>query len=225
MALKLPSRPPKILEKAIRFNAMQWKDGKFLLWNVPGMLSQLYVVAYQQRLMENQFGPKKTASILYNAGELQGQQGTKIITEKFGYAKTIMDKRKLFEFNVGQGEIVGMGAFKVAIFDTDKNIFIITGDSTLAIEYSKFFGQQKEPIDHFLRGVMAGLMEVLIDKKMFCYETKCIAKGNTICEFIIKPMEMINKEDPTIREQLIEELPDMKGLGAKKEPYLSITQS
>ncbi|MCD6590870.1 MAG: hypothetical protein J7K72_02765 [Candidatus Aenigmarchaeota archaeon] len=46
-------------------------------------------------------GFQKTASILYNLGYFQAKEGMKMISERFGYAKTIPDKKKLNPLKTG----------------------------------------------------------------------------------------------------------------------------
>jgi len=48
-------------------------------------------------------------------------------------------------------------------------------------------GKKNRPNCHFVRGYLAGLFSKFFNKKMFAIETKCIAKGDPHCEFIVKP--------------------------------------
>jgi len=213
MSFKPPPKLPGLLEKVIRFKALQHKQGKVLLHGIPVLLTLYFICIYLQKLLEKLYGKIPAASILHHLGYTQAKQGIKLINKRFGYAITITDKRKLLEFHEGQAEIIGLGRFKISKFDFDKNIFILRGTSTLACEYLKFFGLQKYPVDHFLRGGLVAAIESLTNKKMFCYESKCIAKGNPFCEFVIRPIKAWNKKE--LKEQKIKELPDMEKLGAK----------
>ena len=42
------------------------------------------------------------------------------------------------------------------------------------------------PYSFFLRGILAGVLTALFNRKMKAEETKCIAKGDPYCEFIVK---------------------------------------
>ncbi|MFH1249201.1 MAG: V4R domain-containing protein [archaeon] len=215
------NEPSPLLQRVIRLKAIKHKDGKLTLWNIPGLLSALYVTVYQQRLMEK-LHAKEAANILYNLGRFQAIQGFRMTAKHFGYAKSIESKRRLLEFNTGQSEIVGTGKYKWIKMDFEKNLFLVVGKSTLAEEYKRFFGIQKMPVDHFMRGQGAGYIEELTGKKMLCVETKCIAMGHEYCEFVIKQFGEWDKKDRLVKEQIFTQLPDMKNLGAKMEPYLSL---
>lgn len=202
------STPPAILQKMLAFKAFKHENGKLFLWGIPGFLTATYVTVYQMKLFEKEIGQKKLESLIYALGKFQGKEGFKIMTEKFGYAQTFQDKKKLLEFQTGQTEIVGVGSFSWAMMDFENEIFIIKGKSTLAEEYKRIFGMNKFPIDYLLRGAFAAFIEELLKKKVFCIETKCIVEGKDECEFVIKPLEKWDKKE--IEKQWFDEIDEIK---------------
>ena len=46
--------------------------------------------------------------------------------------------------------------------------------------------ESKEPTCHFIRGFIAGVCRVMFDDSAECVETKCMAKGDALCEFQVK---------------------------------------
>jgi predicted hydrocarbon binding protein len=212
--------PPAILQKVMKFKAIQHNEGKVLLWGIPCFISELYIFIYLQRLLENELGQKKAASMLYSLGQLQAEEGTRMITERFGYAKSIQDKRKLIEFNLGQGEMVGAGRSEIVRLDFDEEVMVIRCDSPIAGEYKRFFGPQKKPVDHFIRGMLDGMGGLVTSKERLCVEAQCIASGKQYCEFIIKPLERWDKNDPVFKAQSVSREKTMKELGASREPYI-----
>jgi predicted hydrocarbon binding protein len=212
--------PPAILQKVMRFQAIKHRDGKFLLWGIPCFISQLYAYVYLCRLIENRFGKKENMNLNYNFGKLQAREGFRMISERFGYAETIRDKKMMLEFNSGQAELVGIGSLDWVKMDFEKNYFILRVKSPIAEEHKRFFGLQREPVDHFIRGEMTAYIEEISGKKIFTLEKICIAMGKPCCEFIAKPVEEWDKNDPLVKSQWVDDLPGMKDLGAKIEPYL-----
>ncbi|MBU1120992.1 4-vinyl reductase, partial [Candidatus Micrarchaeota archaeon] len=63
-------------------------------------------------------------------------------------------------------------------------------------------GKISFPVDHFVRGILAGLFSNAFHTDLDCLELKCIASGSSECEFIVnKPYEFdFGKE--TTRKQL-----------------------
>lgn len=43
-----------------------------------------------------------------------------------------------------------------------------------------------KPVSHFLRGVLGGIFFTIFRKEIAVYETRCIAKGDKFCEYIVK---------------------------------------
>jgi predicted hydrocarbon binding protein len=207
------------LQKVIGFRALKWKDGKLIIWNVPGFLSQLYTVVYQQRLMENQFGTRNTMETFYNTGKFQARKGVEMFNKRFGFSQKIQDIEKLLEFNIGQSEFVGLGRFQWVKLDFENEIFICVGKSSFAEEYKKFFGIQKGAVDHLIRGCATASIEAVLNKKMLGIETNCVGEGKPFCQIVVRPIEKWDRKIPRIKNQWANDLPDMKKLGAQKESF------
>jgi predicted hydrocarbon binding protein len=214
--------PPAILQRVLRFKAMKYEsNGGITLWGIPSVLSMHYALVYLQRLLEDKSGLKKASSFFYAQGALQARQGFRMISKRFGYAKSIPDKANLLRFNAGQAEMVGRGEYEWKAMDFDKGSFVITGHSTTADEYKRFFGTQSHSVDHFMRGAINSYIEESLGKKCFTAESKCLAMGHKYCEFITKPLKNW-KGDSLFKEQAIEDMPTIEQMGSKILPYLSL---
>ncbi|MFH0978163.1 MAG: 4-vinyl reductase [Candidatus Woesearchaeota archaeon] len=209
---------PSILEKIIRFQAFKWKDGKIILWNVPGYLSPLFSVVYQQRLLEKLHGHNEAAEFFYNVGKFQGQQTFRVIARNYGYNNLIKDKKRLLEFQTGQSALVGVGEYTWVKFDMDNKKFVVRGRSSFADEYVALFGIQKKPVCHLVRGLCAGFIEELIKEPCLSIETSCIASSNPVCEFVVRPLKAWDKTDPLVKSQWVRKIHDLRSLGSLKSP-------
>lgn len=209
-----------IIERVIRFKEFKHDRGKFLVFGIPGNMSANYVNIFLWRLLEKKFGKKKTMEVLYNVGKFQALQGINIFNKRFGFAKKITNKKKLLEFGLKNFAFVGAGTFEIKRADIENLFFIITGKSNFAEEYKRFFGPQKAHYDDAMRGAFAGTVEAIFGKKVFCVKTRCISQGKPACEFVIKPLEKWNKNDPVFKEQYVHKLHNIEDLGAKINPYL-----
>ncbi len=72
---------------------------------------------------------------------------------------------------------------------------------------SRLKKKAKNPADHILRGYFAGLFTKAFGKDVDCVELKCIALGDSSCEFIIKPRVEFSKDKPRSMRQLREKTP------------------
>jgi hypothetical protein len=213
--------PPAIVQRVMRFKAIKHEDGKFLIFGNPAFIDPIYVQVYYHKLVEKKCGDEANR-IRYYTAKLQAMIGTKIINERFGYAKTIPDKEKLTEFNQGQPEIMGLGQFQRVRMDFKNNLFIYSGRSPYAEEYKRFFGPQKGPVDYWLMGMWAGAFEAITNKKMLCIEKRCVAAGSKTCEFVIKPVKDWEKSELKKYEFLLKEAESMEELGGKMPPYIAL---
>lgn len=195
-----PLALPPILEKTLRFNALKYEDnGLFLLWGTPCIIDPIQMKLYEDFLLKKELGFQKAAATIYNIAKLQAFMGVNIICKRYGYAETINEKLNLLNFNIGQFELLGQGKFTKEIVDFKNNIFIYTSNSQYAKEHSSFLGLQKQPVDHFVAGLWAGCIEAIIGTPMVCIETKCIATGSNICEFVIKAASAWDKKLSSVK--------------------------
>ncbi len=215
--------PPKILQRVMKFKAIKHDRGKFLIWGNPAFIDPIYIQLYYHKLVEKSC-KSEANRIRYHVAKFQAEIGTRIINERFGYAKTLKEKQSLTIFNQGQTEVLGLGSFNIIRMDFKNNIFMYKGVSPFAEEYKRFFGLQKKPVDYWLMGMWAGAFEVITGKKMLCLETKCVASGASSCEFVVKPVESWSKSDANFKSNsfLVKDEPGFKGLGSKFTPYLGL---
>lgn len=188
--------PPPLLEKVLRFKAIQHKEGKFFLWGTPCTILPMASSAFLFKLVEEAYGPEVVKNSIYYTGKFQAIRGVQIINKRFGYAETMQDQKKLLEFNTQQLELLGLGSWqwKRMGFGSD-NIFILSGKSPFAEIYKRFFGWRKEVVDYFMAGIIAGGLEGITGKKFDCVEQGCIAKGGTYCELMAKPSTDWTKDE------------------------------
>ena len=185
---------------------------------MPSTINPIIIQIYYQKLIEMHCSKKEADRIWYYAGKSQARLGSDLVDKKYGYSKSLKSKKKILELDIGQPEIVGMGKFDLMRADFKNNIFISRCRSSPYAEvYKMFFGLQKECVDFWLMGIWAGGIEPIVNEKLVCFETNCVAKGDKYCEFIIKPVKAWGKKDYLMKKYsyLLEEEPSLKDLGAR----------
>ena len=63
-------------------------------------------------------------------------------------------------------------------------------------------GKVQRPVDHFLRGTLAGLFSNVFGADVECIETHCTALGGGDCRLIVKPHEEMDFSKQRVRDQL-----------------------
>jgi len=142
--------------------------------------------------------PVRTLNFLFkNLLETNKEEGKKIITmiaekqitnairrykEVFGLEKVSLND---IIFNFLQFlEILGVGKPQFTL--VNEKTIIIRLESILAREYVLEYGKREESWDFYIEKLIEFGFEKMLDQKVECKETKCIAKGDETCEFIIK---------------------------------------
>lgn len=67
---------------------------------------------------------------------------------------------------------------------------------------TRLLGKAKEPVDHFFRGIFAGLFSNAFGKPMDCVEVNCISLGAKACEFVVKEQHDFDVSKKEVQNQL-----------------------
>ncbi len=191
MALNLP---PAIVQKVARLRALQYKGDNLVLWDTPCILTPIQMEVYKHLICRQELGEKYNA-LVYKTAELQGKTGVRIVNKKFGYAESMSDKKRLLDFNLGQLDLLGYGKVEAVKADFVNLDFVIKANSVYAKEYKAMAGTIKEPVDIVMAATLAGGIGEICSKDLYCVETRCIVKGDSFCEFLVKPLEKLDKKE------------------------------
>lgn len=158
------------------------EKGNFMFLNEFFILLPTKTFLKLRELLTKEMG-KRADPFLKDLGKYQVTHALK------RYSKTIkiegLDRAKITEFGMGVMNLMGHGTFKVASFD-EKKIVIKSKNVPTAVEYPLLYGKSKKPIDVFLCGLLEEAFSRLMNKKMVCTETKCRARGDSMCVFEIR---------------------------------------
>lgn len=122
-----------------------------------------------------------------------GQEGDSALFEG-GYAGGSLSARKyqaihnfrdqeIVEFMMNMGNQIGWGNFSLVNYDSAlKYLCVAVYDSPFAQAY----GRSSQGVCHLIRGVLAGMAEVLFDRACNAAEVQCRAMGDEACRFEIE---------------------------------------
>lgn len=85
-------------------------------------------------------------------------------------------------------DVYGLGSLSIIDLNNEKRTAFlrIDGSSIAQAHLNKEKKRSKNPVCTITSGVLAGMFSFLFGKSVNCVEGKCIAKGDTYCEFAIK---------------------------------------
>ena len=150
-------------------------SGAFSVIGVPAVIMSVETIVKIQQDAEEILGSIGAAIIFYEAGRDAGfswasrfKEGWNVKEDDFGSA--------IKEFYAD----LGWGIFEISSL-TKEGTTIRVENSFIARAY----GKSETAICHFLSGYSAGIVQTISGQKMDAQETKCIAKGDNCCEFIV----------------------------------------
>ncbi len=168
----------------LAYGGFSVNDGVISVWGDPSVFTPLRAMVHIYDTLKQT--TDQADSIMYWLGRLYGKNSTLILMKKFGF-----DKKKLPDFVNGATQD-GFGYMEIASMKyNNKHLDLqMTGErSHLAINYAKLRGKQKNPVDHYLCGILSGGAEPLFDDfPIECHETKCMAQGAKRCEYQMNTM-------------------------------------
>jgi len=66
------------------------------------------------------------------------------------------------------------------------------------------YGKSDHAVDHLFRGLVTGAMVVVFkNESLEGVETKCVAKGDPFCEFVIKPKNLFDVSKKEVIQQIL----------------------
>lgn len=191
-----------LLEKVLRQRQFKWENGEIRLFNTPLFMGCAHREVSRDHLLNLNCGEKKSMSMIYQLGLINGKDAFAIYSKFYGKPKTVFEMSKTLDFQIKQSEVIGRGITRWAKKDFKNKIFVMHLDSTYAKLYKKKIGLSKKAVDHLVRGIVARYLELILDEPCLCIETRCIAKGDRYCEFTIKPLKKWDKKHKLVKEQI-----------------------
>jgi len=133
-------------------------------------------------------GKEVADNILKEIGKYQVAQAIKRYSKTIGFEK--LDKAKINEFGIKVMNLMGHGVYEIVSFNEEENEIVIKSDNVpTALEYPLIYGKSDTPIDSFLCGIWEEAYTRFLNISMHCMETKCIACGDSYCQFELKTIK------------------------------------
>lgn len=170
--------------------ALDFRGGELKIANTrAAIFPGITLVRLQNLILEENPGLK---NIIKEVGYRQGKDAV-FFARKTGRETEVV--KNLLE----SSKLMGLGEFKIIEMDKEKGKLVVHSNNSLVGDfYSRrvkgdFVRETKErfktnePVDFFITGLLEGVVESISGKEVKGKETKCIAKGDRYCEFIIEP--------------------------------------
>lgn len=95
--------------------------------------------------------------------------------------------------------LAGWGEAVITKRDDAEKVIVFNLKNSMTV---KIYGPTDHAVDHLFRGLLCGAMSAIYKVDLDCVETQCVAKGDPICEFLVKPSEKFDQTNPLVKKQL-----------------------
>ena len=161
-------------------------DGEIKVWNIPMNIIPTFVLREWQKDTINEVGYKKAFEKIYKATK----EGSKEYNQNFIKKEGFKDKRQIINWQTRIVSMSGWGKIEIAKIDFEKNEYVAHFKE---IPFAKTYGKTNYPVDFLVSGFIAGGFSASFNADLECIETKCIAKGDPYCEYVVSNPEKIKK--------------------------------
>lgn len=159
--------------------AWERSRGAFSVIEVPAIIVSIETFVNLQKDAEKILGIDGASVLLYEAGKKAGIRWIDRFRSEWG-----LKDGKFIEAVENFYAELGWGLFSVEE-DNGNELVIRVNNAFIARGY----GTSEVAVCHFMRGYNAGLAQVLKGKSIDAEETRCAAKGDDCCEFVMKPVD------------------------------------
>lgn len=161
------------------------EDGKLIGFSEYAIFLPVRVLNRLFIILKENFGENKAEEILKEFGIYHIKQAFQRYVKILNWKE--LPKDKILEFFKDVTRLGGFGRYELRKIDDS---YVISIEKTpLAEEFLLEYGKQEKPVDYYLVGCWESAFTSLLGNPMICEETKCYAKGDDCCEFVVRPKE------------------------------------
>lgn len=173
------------------------KDGALLSADLKAIMIPMTTEVVKQKLLLDTSCDNKSHDILYYTGFFQGVAAVRLLN-KYGFK----EPKKVFDVILQQSSLGGHGNVELQQFSPSKRHVMVKLNSIFAKQTRAVFGVSKVPVDHFVRGNIAGVLTELFGCDMVGVEKQCIVQGKDYCILSFVPLEDSSDLSSAEKEQV-----------------------
>ena len=178
-------------DKFIFTNGLKYRHNNFFLVNLPFLICPSQILAGLLETNDVEFQKRLYCSVK----ESVASRFAPPIGTEFGF-----HGEKLANFLESYFVASGWGLIQNVDLDLDARKAIVKVSNN---PFAKMLSKKcSMPVDHILRGIIAGIFSFIFKEPVDCVETHCFALGEQDCEFIVKRQNEFDISDKRVQQQL-----------------------
>ncbi len=121
--------------------------------------------------------PKDTRQAFFKGGFEGGFLSAAKFKEMYDYSDV-----QIIEFMMQMGTEIGWGKFRLDHYQPDEKLLQVTVEKS---PFSETYGKSSDGVCDLIRGVISGLASALFSKDCEATESRCLARGDRNCVFVV----------------------------------------
>lgn len=160
---------------------LNFTEGDVSIFDIQHVMHPANYHSHLSAELESRMGAKGREAV-YAVGKRSAEEVAQTFSDKFKVSG-------IESINLWQNVIELSGNAKiVSVSPKEGGNVIVQANSAVSREALKRSGKVKDAhVDSYLAGFLAGVFSKIYSKEIVCVETKCLAAGDTVCEFVLKP--------------------------------------
>lgn len=174
----------ELLSKFIATKIFRLENGSLSLLNRSMVIIPVEVFIKMHENISEKFGVEEADSTLFEAGRFETVSGSVRYLDRRNELRTVLGLSKTGDPSIDMGremlKFMGKGDINIKeVINKGDKVVLATANSPFAVEYIKTRGRSKRPVCHYLKGVMAGVLETYYTGTYKSQELVCKASGKS----------------------------------------------
>jgi predicted hydrocarbon binding protein len=167
-----------ILKELLFSRELSFEEGTITMLKGRVVIIPIHIfVEIYKKLQEYKIDPNK---FLYEIGEKEGVYWIGQIKDRYR-----MKPAETLKWGLNSMSVGGWGKIETVKVDLiKKDIAVFRAYNS---PFAKLLGRTGKVSDPILAGFIGGGGSIIYNRSLECQETKCIAKGDMFCEFVVRP--------------------------------------
>lgn len=180
----------KLVTDLMLHRQLVFEEGRMSLFKTPlAIVAPDFIVDLQKELEK-----RNLENLIYLSARTFGKQWFASMDKNYG-----LKTKDIMKWGPDIISLAGWGKVTVKTKkDSEMTVAISLEKSVNALLY----GSANKSVDHLFRGLVCGAWSYVYGEDLEAIETKCLAKGDKVCEFIIMPKKNFDLNDSAIKQQL-----------------------
>lgn len=172
-----------MLSKLLAMKVVKMENGNIDILDRTMVIMPVEVLIKMDEMLKERMDGREADEFMYEAGKFQTSTGSmRYLARKKELATAFKSVSTTGDASIEMGrevlKLTGMGDIRIKeVVNKGEKVVLGIENSPLAVDHLKSRGKSNAPVCHYVKGVLAGVLEAYYQKKYKAVETSCRATG------------------------------------------------